>query len=177
MLSVDTAGKTQVFLEFRGNVSRVTAEPLVSSVTIEKGAPEDQPSAITSLFARYGMDVEVMATQGGGSPGMLPWLVEIEIVGPIAAFFASFGAAFGPSEGNDAYPLVTEWLQKLVRLRERSGEGTIEIRDEDGTSLILSSRIAREALDALALVEWETAKGDSLRWDQGAHRWHGVLEP
>ena len=69
LLSVEHGSKRQVVTEFRGNVRGLTAEPLVSRVTIEKGAPEDQPSAITSLFARYGMDVEVMAMQSGGSRG------------------------------------------------------------------------------------------------------------
>ena len=151
----------------------MTAEPRVSSVTIEKGAPKDQPSAIKSLFARYGMDVEVMAVRERRSPEVPPRLVEIQIIGPIATFFASFGAAFGPSEGNDAYPLVKEWLQDLFALYERVGtEGTIKIRDEDGTSLNLRGGIADEALDALAHVDWGTVKGDSLTWSQDANRWH-----
>lgn len=154
----------------------MTAEPLVSSVTIEKGAPEGQPAAIESLFAHYGMEIKVMAVQRRERPGTLPWLIEVKVDGPLAAFFASFGAAFGPSEGNDSYPLVKEWLQKLVRLREGGGEGTIEMSDEDGTSLLLGSGIAGEALDALARIEWDTVKGESLHWDQAAHRWHSVLE-
>ena len=152
----------------------MTAEPLVSSVTIEKDAPEAQPSAITSLFARYGIDVEVVASKERG-PDALPWLVEITIVGSVAAFFASFGAAFGPSEGNDAYPLVKEWLQNLVRVREDGGEGTIEIRDEDGTSIVIDSRIEGEPLDALAEVEWEAVKGNALSWNPRAFRWDSAL--
>jgi hypothetical protein len=108
----------------------------------------------------------------------LSWLIQIAVIGPLPAFFASFGAAFGPSEGNDAYPLAKEWLEKLLQIRESGGgQGSIEIRDENGTSLLLRSGIAGEALDALAVLEWETVKGDPLTWDQGAHRWQSPPEP
>jgi hypothetical protein len=155
----------------------VTAEPLVSSVTVESDVPEGERSAIKSLFAHYGLDVEVAAT-GQRDPETLSWLIQIAVIGPLPAFFASFGAAFGPSEGNDAYPLAKEWLEKLLQIRESGGgQGSIEIRDENGTSLLLRSGIAGEALDALAVLEWETVKGDPLTWDQGAHRWQSPPEP
>jgi hypothetical protein len=153
----------------------VTAKPLISSVTIERDATEGERSAIESLFAHYGLDVKVAATQPRNREMSF---TEITIIETIAAFFASFGAAFGPGEGNDAYPLAKEWLQTLLQLRESTGgEGTVQIIDSDGTVLVLTTGIAGQALDALAHVEWATIKGGPLTWDQGAHRWHRVLEP
>jgi hypothetical protein len=153
----------------------VTAKPLISSVTIERDAPEGQRSSIQSLFAHYGLDVKVAATQPRNRETSL---TQITIIEPMAVFFASFGAAFGPGEGNDAYPLVKEWLQTLLRLRESAGgEGAVQIVDSDGTSLVLTSGIPGEALDALAHVESATVEGGPLTWDQEAHRWRRVLEP
>ena len=69
----------------------MTVEPLVLSVAIEREAPSDQASAIESVLAHYGIGVDVKAVLERRSTGVLPWLIEIAVVGPIPSFFDSFG--------------------------------------------------------------------------------------
>lgn len=151
----------------------MTAEPLVLSVTVERDAPAGQASAVESVLARYGIDADVrqvIERRGGDAQG---WIVEVAIVGPMAAFFASFGSTFGTTAANDAYPLVKEWIKALWAARGDggAGEGCVEITSDDGTTLLVRSSIPDTALEALADVPWERVAGRFLAWDEAAGAW------
>ena len=151
----------------------MTVEPLVLSVAIEREAPADQASAIESVLAHYGIAADVKAVLERRSSDALPWLIEIAVVGQIAAFFVSFGSTFGKTPAEDAYSLVKEWIKALWAARADSGtgEGHIEIVDTDGTTLVVMTRLPDGALDALAEIQWDSVSGHYLTWDGTTATW------
>jgi hypothetical protein len=57
---------------------------------------------------------------------------------------------------------VRTWIEDVFAVRRNSGNGTgaVELRDPDRTSLILSTRIPQDALEALAALDWDEKRGD-----------------
>jgi hypothetical protein len=152
----------------------MTVEPLVLSVVIEAEAPAGQASAIKSVLAHYGIGADVKTVMERRSAQVvMPWVIEISVVGPIAAFFLSFGSTFGRTAANDAYELASEWIKALWAARADSGtgQGSIEISDSDATTLVVTTGIPDEALDALARVQWDRVQGHHLTWDEATSVW------
>jgi hypothetical protein len=151
----------------------VTVEPLVLSVAIEREAPDGQVSAVESVLAHYGIGANVKAVMERRSTDVLPWLIEIAVVGPIDAFFLSFGSTFGRTPAKVAYPLVKEWIEALWAARADSGtgEGSIEIVGTGETTLLVNTGIPDGALDALADIEWDRVSGHYLTWDDTTGKW------
>jgi hypothetical protein len=151
----------------------VTVEPLVLSVAIEREAPTDQPSAIESVLAHYGIGADVKAVLERRGADVLPWLIEIAVVGEIATFFDSFGSTFGKTDASDAYPLVKEWIKALWAIRANSGtgEGSIEIAGAGETTLVVTTGLPDDGLDALAGIPWERVTGHRLTWDEVSDMW------
>jgi hypothetical protein len=151
----------------------MTAEPLVLSVAIESEAPADQASALTNVFAHYGIDADVKTVMERRSAEPMPWAIEISVAGSIAAFFFTFGSTFGRTAARDPYPVVTEWIKALWTARADSGtgQGSIEISDSHGTTLVLAKGIPDKALDALASVPWDRVQAQHLTWDDTTSDW------
>jgi hypothetical protein len=151
----------------------VTAEPLVLGVAIEQEAPADQASAIKSVLAHYGIGADVHSAMERRSADVMPWVIEISVAGPIAVFFDSFGSTFGRTAVADPFSLVTGWIKALwaVRANSGSGEGSIEISDTDGTTLVITTGLPDVGLDGLADVEWDRVRGHHLAWDDRVCRW------
>jgi len=151
----------------------MTVEPLVLSVAIEREAPAGQASAIKSVLAHHGIGADVHRLSELRSADAMPWVIEISVVGPIDAFFTAFGSTFGRTAVADPYSLVAGWLKALCTARAESGtgEGTIEISDTDGTTLVVTTGLPDVALDALADVQWDRVRGHHLAWDGTAGVW------
>ncbi len=147
---------------------------MIDEVIVEDTATPDEVAAVKEVFARAGFDVEVDAAFGRRSADVLPWIVSVVLVTPIVAFFASFGA----EAGKDAYGAVKAWIAELFAARRKSGngEGAVELKDPDGTTLILSTRYPKDAIDALARISWDQHRGGYLTWDSEAGEWRDPLK-
>ena len=151
----------------------MTVEPLVLSVAIEREATAGEASALKSVLAHYGIGADVNRVMERRSADVMPWVIEISVVGPIAAFFESFGSTFGRTTVADPYSLVSAWIKALWTARAESGtgEGSIEISDTDGTTLVVATGLPDDALDGLAGVQWDRVCGHQLAWDDTAGVW------
>ena len=152
----------------------MTVEPLVLSVAIEREASADQASAVKSALAHYGIGADVKSLlERRNRDDVMPWVIEIYVGGPIKAFFESFGSTFGRTAVADPYSLVASWIRALWTARADSGtgEGSIEISDGDGTTLVVPSGLSDAALNGLADVQWGRVRGHRLAWDDTAAVW------
>jgi hypothetical protein len=151
----------------------MTVEPLVLSVAIEREAPAGEASAVKSALAHYGIGAEVHRLTERRSAEVMPWVIEISVVGPLATFFESFGSTFGRTAVADPYSLVSGWIKALWTARADSGtgDGSIEISDTERTTLVVTTGLPDVALDGLADVEWHGVRGHHLTWDDTAGVW------
>ena len=154
----------------------MTVEPLVLSVAIEGEATPVEASATKSALAHYGIAAEVHRLTERGGAGVMPWVIEISVVGPLETFFESFGSTFGRTAVADPYSLVSGWIKALWTARADSGtgDGRIEISDTDGTTLLVPTGLPDVALDRLADVEWHLVRGHDLAWDDTARAWRDL---
>jgi hypothetical protein len=138
-------------------------------VFIEETAPEGHVEAVEEAFAEAGFEVRVAAGYGRKAAGALDWVVHITLAVPIVTFFASFAS----EAGKDAYASVKEWTRKTWRARRDAGtgEGSIVLRDPEGSNLILSTSIPPDALDALRDIDWNESRGGYLVWDSVRREW------
>lgn len=151
----------------------MTVEPLVLSVAIEGEAGADEASAIKSVLAHYGIGADVHRLTERRGTDVMPWVIEISVAGPIDGFFKSFGSTFGRTAVADPYSLVAGWIRALLTARVESGtgEGSIEISDADGTTLVVTTGLPDAALDGLAGIQWDGVRGHDLAWDDTASLW------
>ena len=58
-----------------------------------------------------------------------------------------------------------------ARADSGTGEGSIEISDADGTTLVVTTGLPDAALDGLADIQWDEVRGHDLAWDDTASLW------
>jgi hypothetical protein len=147
----------------------VVASDVVESVYVEDTATPEQVQAVNDTFARHGIAVTAFPGYSRKSAGALPWVVHITLAAPIAAFFA----AVGSEAGKDTYAAVKAWIKDMWEARRDSGngEGSMNLEDPERSHLILPTRLPDRALDALAEIVWDEARGDYLVWDDALGQW------
>jgi hypothetical protein len=148
-------------------------DDLIKRLLVESSASPAEIEDVQAVFARAGFDVTADPAYERRSAALLPWIVEVTLAAPIAAFFV----AFGTKAGEDAYSAVKSWAREMFDARRASGsgEGSLAISDSEGTNLILSSGIPERALDDLRQLEWPAHAGEYLIWDD--HRgWHDPMK-
>ena len=141
-------------------------------VALERGATDDERAAVEEAFRRVGFDVRATDTVEYRSSGPVPWIVMVTLATPIAAFFHAFAA----EAGKDAYAAVKQWVRDLWDARATAGEGAVRLHDAQRSTLVLSTRIPDEALDALSRVDWEAVSGDYLTWDEARGEWGDAMK-
>ena len=71
-------------------------------VHVEDTATPDEVAAVEAAFRLAGFEVEVQPDHGRRSLGDLPWIVDVTLAAPIAAFFV----AMATEAGKDAYAAI-----------------------------------------------------------------------
>jgi hypothetical protein len=145
---------------------------VVKDVSLDVRASAGEVRAVEDAFARAGFQVEarpVVITRGAFVP---PWVIYVTILVPVAEFFRAFAA----EAGKDAYAAVKTWAKDVMAARRESGDGSVDLRDPEGTTLILSTHFPEEALDALSEIDWDDVRGGYLLWDAEKERWFDQLK-
>lgn len=144
-------------------------EYIKQPIVIEDTAPPEHVGAVVDAFSRAGVEVEVEAIYGRRAFDPLPWVIVIELLGPVRAFVSGF---FGAA-GGDAYSGLKALLKDLVAARSGAGngKGAIELRDPEHTAVIFSDALPDEAFEALRHLDWEEKRGDYLVWDARRNEW------
>lgn len=94
-----------------------------------------------------------------------PWVIEVTLAVPFAAFFAKFGEA----AGTDAYQTLRAWI---VQLRQGASERSLALRVRSGaTAVEVKSSLPDEALEALSQTDWSQVGQGTLEWDPSRRRW------
>jgi hypothetical protein len=137
-------------------------------------ATDAELEAVDQAFRRAGFEVRAEAVVGRKSEGVLPWVIYVTLTAPIASFFGSFAV----EAGKDAYSTVKRWLREICESRQESGNGSgaVVLRDSEGSSLILTSQLPEEALDALRGLDWSEKRGDYLIWSHDRGEWLDPLK-
>jgi hypothetical protein len=150
----------------------------IRDVAIEDTASAAEVEALEAVFRRHGLDVEIVPDVVRVSNRLLPWVIYITLVAPVASFFTAFGSAIGTEAGQDAYRAVKRWVMDVFEARRDSGngQGSIVLRDLDHTNLVLHTAYPDEALDALRKVDWDELRGGYLVWDEQRRVWRDVWE-
>lgn len=141
--------------------------PEIVSVYADVEALSDEVAAVEGVFRKAGFDVEVNATyERRSTSANLPWIIGITLGVPITVFFT----AVGTEAGEDVYAAVKAFVKDLWQTRARP-DGSVSLKDPDGTQLILATRIPERAIDALANVDWSQKRGHYLIWDEVREAW------
>ena len=143
----------------------------VQGVVIEDTATPAEVEAVEEAFRRHGLDVEVRTGYGRKALGESGWVVVVLLGVPVALFFKGFMDELGRAAARDAYGPVKAWIRDVWRSRGAAGTGSILLRDDEHTTLALSSSLADEALDALREIDWEQQRGGWLLWDAERREW------
>lgn len=146
---------------------------MIESVNTEAGAHAPELAAVREVFQRAGFEVDVQPVLIRRSAGVLPWIVSVTLTVPIAAWFTSFAVESGKLAAQDAHAAVKVFAKGVFAARHDagSGRGALDLEDPEGSQLILSSDLPDEALDALAGIDWDEARGGYLTWDTTERRW------
>jgi hypothetical protein len=148
-------------------------DPLpVEQVLLERAASAADIEAVAGVLATHGVAVEPRAVKGQRSGGVFPWLIEVTLAAPFAAFFASAAS----EAGKDAYSAAKSFLRGLARARhhhegDQGGEGTISLIDSTGSHIVLPAPIPTDALRALEELDWNQSGSAYLLWDDERGRW------
>jgi hypothetical protein len=146
---------------------------MIERVVLDDAASPAEIARVAEVFRTYGFEVEPQPIYARRSAELLPWVLQVLLATPIAAFFASFGS----EAGKDAYEAVKDWIEELWRAREGSGAGygSVDVVDPDGTHVVASSTIPERALAALSELDWSKEKGSYLVWDEAEGRWYDPM--
>lgn len=143
----------------------------VQRVRVEYTASVSEIEAIAAVFSRHGLAVEPEAVKGQRYGSVLPWLIEITLAAPFAAFFTSAAS----EAGKDAYQAAKALLRDLARTRRKgSDHGSIDLIDSTSSHLILPAPIPEEALKALEQLDWTLIRSAYLLWDDEYGRWYEI---
>src|SRR5438105_13058130 len=112
-------------------------------------APADEVEAVERVLRSLGFDAPVDASFERRGIGDYPWVVYVTTP-VVAGFLGKLGA--------DLY----DGAKRLVlgmRDARKGARGSVVVRDEDGTQLVLASTIPDEAFRALQALDWGALKG------------------
>lgn len=144
--------------------------PLIRAVRVRGGTPTDR--AMTSLRAAFRpLDYEGSigwADQSGTRAH--PWVIEVILAAPLAAFFVKFSEA----AGTDAYQSLRAWID---RLRQDGRERALTLRiAADEAAVEIQSTLPDVALEALSALDWTDVDEGTLEWDPSRRQWRRLGE-
>jgi hypothetical protein len=142
----------------------------IERVVMDVEATAAEVAEVKEAFRQAGFDVAVRPSYERKSADVLPWIVYVTLAAPIATFFTTLAA----KAADDAYPAIKRWVKSVWNAR-RGRDGSIVLRDPDGSYLILGTRIPDEAIEALAHLDWSRKLGQYLIWDEGRGEWQDQL--
>lgn len=131
----------------------------------DREATADELAAVEEAFRRAGLEIRAEATVGRKSAGPVQWVIYVTLATPVAAFFQSFGS----EAGKDAYGVVKRWVKDVWAARR--GNGSMVLEDSEHSTLVLSTGIPEDALDALRDLDWSENRGAYLVWSERRGEW------
>ena len=147
----------------------------IERVLIEDKASAEDAEAVAEAFARAGIDVEVDRAIGRKAAIDLPWIVAV----PLGISITAFLTGFFSEAGKDGWQVLKALVRDLATTRSGAGtgEGSLELRDPDGSRLVLPSSISDEGIEALSDIDFNRMRsGSDLMWDR-AHQVWTVIGP
>jgi hypothetical protein len=144
------------------------------TLIVESEASPRALQALRDVVDDFGLrDVEVEASYERRSADPLPWIIEIAISAPVAAFFVELAKSAGKSAGEDAWKTFREFVDTLRRRRREAG-------DEAGTLILgvgpievpLADELPDVAFEQLQLMDDVSAPFSGLlKWENESGRW------
>jgi hypothetical protein len=139
-------------------------------VHLDDTASQTEVDKVREVVRSSGLTAEVRADwqkPQAGNGGF--WMIVITCSGAVAAFVTGFAQ----EAGRKAFHKFRSFVRKLHRARRSSpfGGGWIEIKDAEGTTLIVGD-LDKRAFDELRHVDWARRRGAHLAWDPEAEEWY-----
>lgn len=128
-------------------------------------AAAEDVEAVERVLHSLGFHASVDAGIVRHGIGDYPWVVYVTT--PIVAGFLG-------KLGTDVY----DGAKRLVfgiRDARKGAQGSVVVRDRDGTQLVLASTIPDEAFRALQALDWSELKGGYIQWDDEGKEWRRVF--
>jgi hypothetical protein len=99
----------------------------------------------------------------------IPWMVEVTVAAPFAAFFANVAG----EAGKDVYRQLRAALTALVETNDgKRRPGTLRLNDPATRSTLeIPSTIPDDALAALRETDWTQMNEGMLEWDSSRREW------
>jgi hypothetical protein len=148
----------------------------ISHVSLDSSASNREVVAVRESLHKYGFDAEVEPDYEARAAALVPWIVLVALGIPVGSFLRAFGAEAGKAAGRDAYELFKAWVREVwdARRPSESDRGSVVLNDPAGTTVVLNTGLADDALDALARLDWDMVEGDYLTWDADRGAWRDV---
>ncbi len=158
----------------------------VLAVQLDPEAAPEELEAVRSVFRSRGEapEVRLLDLPRGVGPSRedeaveevgnrAVWLMVVLLAVPIGSFLKSLGTASGNRAGATDLEALASLVRDLRAARQSSEypEGLIELRDPDGTVLLLGDPAA-EAYQRLLDVDWSERRGGMLMWDEERGEWY-----
>lgn len=142
-----------------------SSEKLISAIRVRGGIPTDLAAAsLRSAFRPLAYEGSIEWADDRGTRSA-PWIIEVTLAAPFAAFFLKFGEA----AGTDAYESLRAWMD---RLRQGGRERPLTLRiTGDETVVEIRSTLPDAALEALCRIDLSDVKEGMLEWDPSRRRW------
>lgn len=148
--------------------------PAAAAVIVESEASSLALRAVRDALDDFGLrEVEVEASYPRRSADPLPWIIEITVAAPIAAFFIEVAKAAGKSAGEDAWKTFKGFVEHVRRKRREAGPeaGTVSL-GIGSIEVPLADDLPETAFEQLRLVDEESAPFSGiLKWDSGTEQW------
>jgi hypothetical protein len=138
---------------------------LISAVRVRGGTPTDQAVAnLRAAFRPLAYEGSIDWVDQSGTRSR-PWVIEVTLAAPFAAFFIKFSEAAGA----DAYQSLRAWIDRL-RQDEHERALTLHIA-ADKAAVEIQSTLPDTALEALFKIDWTELGEGTLDWDPSRRRW------
>jgi hypothetical protein len=145
---------------------------MIEAVELDAWATEQEIAAVEAAFARAGFEVKAEPVIEASSADAT-WIVLVKIGVPALTFTRAFLSGVGSAGGRDAYGAARRWVQEVWEARDArpNAGGSLNVRDPEGTRIVLSPPLSEEALEALADIDWASVRGSDIFWDTKAQAW------
>lgn len=138
---------------------------LISAVRVRGGTPTDQAAAnLRAAFRPLAYEGLIDWDDRRGTRSR-PWVIEVTLAAPFAAFFIKFSEAAGA----DSYQSLRAWID---RLRQEEHERALMLRiAAEKAAVEIQSTLPDAALEALSKIDWAEVEEGTLYWDPSRRRW------
>lgn len=145
-----------------------------ASLILDRSASAEEIDGVVAAFSRAGLPVDDAQagyeTKGVGDGA---WLVLVFLGGTA---IGSYLHGFFAEAGEEDLHRFREWLTDVQAARNPSGEtGALAFQDDQGTNLVVASKLPDEAIEQLRELDWSQEMGHYLVWNRSQRQWRDAM--